>query len=134
AERAPDFHPVDHSGRRARSPDLGGGIRWTGAVRREIRLLSENLRHARGCDPVPRLAVGVEPGAAARRRAQLRARARPRARCGVAGRERHPASAARRAILLSRWYGRVRRRRQRNYTRAGRFYGGYRTRGETTRQ
>ena len=56
-----------------------GGVRL---LRRELRLLRQDLRDARRRDHVPRLDVDHEPGGAVRRRAQRRARAQPRARGG----------------------------------------------------
>ena len=77
--------------------DLGRRLRGLRLLRRELRLLQQDLRHARRRDLAARVVVDLEPRGALRPGAQRRDRARARAHRRAARRARPSARAARRA-------------------------------------
>ena len=90
---------LDHPGQSVLAlRGVGRGLGGLCLLRRELRLLRQDLRHARRCDQLPGVGVDHQRRGAARRRAQRGARARPRASCGHPGRRaRDPARPARAA-------------------------------------
>ena len=94
-QRQAPAHPVAEPGRGRGARDLGRRLRGVRLLRGALRLLQQDLRHARRRDLAARVAVDLQPRRPLRPGAQRRDRARAPAHRRAAGRARPAARAAR---------------------------------------